>query len=136
MSERPEADKVEIPPKQSGTTSTISTSISVSPAEPLKTTEKPGTGTIEVKKDEPDGDDPGKGKSTFYGRDEYPDGYVMHHEQSGKITLTHPDGSSGAWNPDSRSWVDMAGRPMPEGWDGGHQPGTAFDSGKAAAGPQ
>jgi hypothetical protein len=59
----------------------------------------------------------------------------MHHSQSGEITLTHPDQSYGTWSDDEGRWVDMAGHAMPEGWDGGHRPGTAFSSGTVSGGP-
>src|SRR5260221_11316321 len=111
MSERPDTDVA----KTATTTQTgqpKTTTGAGSDAHPT-TAEKPGTGT-EPKKD----DDK---KATFYGRDQYPDGYVMHHESSGSITLDNPDGTRGIWSDDMGGWMDMAGHPMPTGWDGGHK---------------
>jgi hypothetical protein len=123
MSERPETATEVIP-----SPSTVQPkSTSSPPAETPKTTEKPGTGA-EKKKD-------GESKTTFYGRAEYPDGYVMHHEADGTISLTAPDKTWGRWNPEDRSWVGTDGKPMPAGWEGGHQPGTAFDTGWASPPP-
>jgi len=132
MSERPDTDTA----KTATTTQTGQPKTATGPgtdAHPT-TAEKPGTGT-EQKKD--DGADEGdkKGKGTFYGRDQYPDGYVMHHDQGGSISLDNPDGTHGTWNDDERRWVDMAGHPFPDGWDGGHKPGTAFGSSTSPSSP-
>ena len=134
MSERPDTDTA----KTATTTQTGEPKPATGPgtdAHPT-TAEKPGTGTTEEKKDDGDSGDEKKGKSTFYGRDQYPDGYVMHHSSSGEITLDNPDGTYGTWNDDEGRWVDMAGHQMPEGWDGGHKPGTAFGSGTVSGGPE
>lgn len=132
MSERPDTDTA----KTATTTQTGQPKTATGPgtdAHPT-TAEKPGTGT-EPKKDDGGDDSEKKGKPTFYGRDEYPDGYVMHHEVSGLITLDNPNGTRGMWNDDEGNWMDMAGHPMPDGWDNGHKPGTAFGSGPSASSP-
>jgi hypothetical protein len=133
MSERPDTDtaKTATTPKPDQPRTTDGPGMDSHPM----TTEKPGTGTTEQKTDDGGSDDEKKGKSTFYGRDQYPDGYVMHHSSSGEITLDNPDGTYGRWSDDEGRWVDMAGHPMPEGWDGGHKPGTAFGSGTVSGGP-
>jgi hypothetical protein len=132
MSERPDTDAA----KTATTTQPVqpkSTTGTGTDAHPT-TAEKPGTGT-DAKKDDGGDDGDKKGKATFYGRDQYPDGYVMHHESSGSITLDNPDGTRGVWSDDEGGWVDMAGHSMPEGWDGGHKPGTAFGSGPSSSSP-
>ena len=131
MSERPDTDTA----KTTTEAGQVKTATKPEPEPHPTTAEKPGTGT-EKKQDEGGGDEGDKkGKSTFYGRDQYPDGYVMHHDQSGLISLDNPDGSHGTWNDDEGRWVDMAGHPMPDGWDKGHKPGTAFGSGTVSGGP-
>ena len=129
MSERPDTETA----KTATTTQTGQPKTATGPGTDVHptTAEKPGTGT-EPKKDDGDNSEK-KGKATFYGRDQYPDGYVMHHESSGSITLDNPDGTRGLWNDDEGNWMDMAGHPMPDGWDGGHKPGTAFGSGPSSS---
>lgn len=128
MSERPETDKATEGAPKAATQTQAAPKPAADDSHPT-TAEKPGTG-------KPDSDDPTKTKTSYYGRDAYPDGYVMHHEQSGEITLTAPDQSTAVWDAVNRVWADMAGNPMPQGWNGGHQPGTAFDSGPSTkAGP-
>ena len=134
MSERPDTDKPKTTTPQPG-----GPKITDGPGQQAHPTtySPPATEAEQKQKTDEGGGDEGdkKGKSTFYGRDQYPDGYVMHHSQSGEITLTHPDQSYGTWSDDQGRWVDMAGHAMPEGWDGGHRPGTAFGSGTVSGGP-
>jgi hypothetical protein len=130
MSERPEAatEVITKPPIVQPTSTTSAD------AGPLKTVEKPGTGTEKKDGGGPD-DTKSETKTTFYGRDAYPDGYVMHHEADGTITLTAPDKTWGRWDAENRSWVSTDGKPMPAGWEGRHTPGTAFDSGPSSSAP-
>jgi hypothetical protein len=117
MSERPEADKPPVASEPPLKTAEAPKPVSVHPT----TAEKPGTGGPSST-DTPSPPDEPKGKGTWYGNAKYPDGWSMHHDQGGTISLSHPTEGSGTWNEDLERWVDMAGHPMPEGWGGGHKP--------------